>query len=210
MPTAPRTGGWSGRAAQGFMLDEADARTKSAVALKVGAPDAVVRNVEAVLGMRVRVEADVGAHQKAIERLTNALGRPRTLYVVVAFVVSWSIANLVALRVGVYVPDPPPFFWLQGMVGLAALLVATLVLITQNRHALLSDRRERFELQVNLLTEQKTAKVIELIEELRRDLPNVRNRRDREAEAMQCAAEPLLVDAALDARARVGRTEEGG
>ena len=29
--------------------------------------------------------------------------------------------------------DPPPFIWLQGVVGLGALLTATIVLTKQNR-----------------------------------------------------------------------------
>ena len=80
----------------------------------------------------------------------------------------------------------------------AALLMTTVVLITQNRQAKLSERHMHLDLQVNLLTEQKTAKLIELLEELRRDLPNVRDRRDAEAEVMQRAAEPLRVIAALE------------
>jgi uncharacterized membrane protein len=96
------------------------------------------------------------------------------------------------------VPDPPPFEWLQGVVGLAALLTATMILTTQNRQAKLMERRMHLDLQVNLLTEQKTAKLIELLEELRRDLPNVRNRHDSEAEIMQHAAEPMRVIAALE------------
>jgi uncharacterized membrane protein len=51
-------------------------------------------------------------------------------------------------------------------------------------------------LQVNLLTEQKLAKVISLVEELRTDLPNVKNRHDEEAETMKQATDPqALIDA---------------
>lgn len=41
------------------------------------------------------------------------------------------------------------------------------------------------DLKVTLLTGQKAAKLIDLLEELRRDLPNVRNRHDPEAAAHQ-------------------------
>src|SRR5271163_4723725 len=84
------------------------------------------------------------------------------------------------------------------MVGLAALLTATMILTTQNRQAKLMEQRMHLDLQVNLLSEQKTAKLIELLEELRRDLPNVRDRHDSEAEVMQHAAEPMKVIAALE------------
>lgn len=153
------------------------------------------------MGMGDRVELDVGTHQRAIETVTRVLGRPMTLYVVVLMVGVWAVSNSVGRREGFAVPDPPPFFWLQGLIGLAALLVATLVLITQRRQATLIERRMQLDVQVNLLTEQKSAKRIELIEELRRDLPAVRYRRDAEAEAMQHAALPLDVIAAPDAQA---------
>jgi uncharacterized membrane protein len=50
------------------------------------------------------------------------------------------------------------------------------------------------------LTEQKAAKLIDLLEELRRDLPNVKNRHDPEAAALQQSMNPDQVLAALDER----------
>jgi uncharacterized membrane protein len=161
-------------------------------------PEHMVRNVQAIAGMHLEAERTVGAHQRAIEVGTARLGRPASLYVILAVVFSWVLVNAIGPRIGIRAPDPPPFSWLQGAIGLAGLLTATMVLITQNRQAKLIERRMHLDLQVNLITEQKTAKLIELIEELRRDLPNVRNRRDAEAEAMQHAAEPHKVVAAIE------------
>jgi len=94
--------------------------------------------------------------------------------------------------------DPPPFFWLQGMVALSALLMTTLVLITANRQTRNSEERSHLDLQVNLLAERKVAKLIALVEELRRDLPMVRDRIDREADAMQEAVDPHAMLEALE------------
>ena len=49
-----------------------------------------------------------------------------------------------------------------------------------------------------MLTEQKVAKMIDLLEELRRDLPDVRNRHDSDATVLQKALHPDQVMAALD------------
>jgi uncharacterized membrane protein len=163
-------------------------------------PEHMVRNVQAIAEMHLQAERTVGAHQRAIESGTARLGRPASLYVIVAAVLVWGLVNTLGPRLGIRVLDPPPFPWLQGVVGLAALLTTAMVLITQNRQAKLIERRMHLDLQVNLLTEQKTAKLIELIEELRRDLPNVRDRRDAEAEIMQHAAEPLKAAAAIEER----------
>jgi uncharacterized membrane protein len=162
-------------------------------------PEHVARNVHAVAEMHLEAERTLGAHQRAIESGTARLGRPASLYMILTTVVLWVLVNASVSRLGLRALDPPPFSWLQGAIGLAALLTATMVLITQNRQAKLIEQRMHLDLQVNLLTEQKTAKLIELLEELRRDLPNVRNRHDSEAEIMAHAAEPVEVIAALAA-----------
>jgi uncharacterized membrane protein len=71
-------------------------------------------------------------------------------------------------------------------------------LTTQNRQAKKSSHRANLELQVNLAAEQKIAKLIALLEELRRDLPSVRDRVDPVADAMSEPADPHTVMAALE------------
>ena len=85
-------------------------------------------------------------------------------------------------------------------VFLSALLTATVVLSKQDRLARLAERREHLDLKVALLTEQKVAKLIDLMEELRRDLPNVKDRHDSDAAVLQQAMKPEQVLAALDER----------
>ena len=76
---------------------------------------------------------------------------------------------------------------------MAALLIATGVLVQQSREDKLAEQRSHLTLQINLLTEQKIAKLIELVEELRADLPTIRDRYDAEAEIMQQATDPQVV-----------------
>jgi uncharacterized membrane protein len=78
---------------------------------------------------------------------------------------------------------------MQGVVGLYGAIVMTMVLTTQNRQQRLAEQRAYLDLQVNLIAEQKAAKLIALLEELRRDMPTVRNRRDSEAEDMAQAVD---------------------
>jgi uncharacterized membrane protein len=154
--------------------------------------------VEALTAIRERAERRVDAHQRRIEWFTAQIGRPRTLYLVVGGVLAWLAINLAMLAAKVEPLDPPPFLWLQGVVGLCALLTSTLVLITANRQTRDAEERSHLDLQVNLLAEQKVAKLIALVEELRRDLPIVRDRVDREAEEMKEAVDPEAVLEALE------------
>ena len=57
--------------------------------------------------------------------------------------------------------------------------------------------REQMTLESALLTEQKTRKIIELLEELRRDSPGVHDRLDVEAEQMAAKADPHEVLAVI-------------
>ena len=119
----------------------------------------------------------------------------------------WVASNTVAGRLGWAQFDPPPFFWLQEIIGLLGLIVGTAVLIRQNRLARMAEQNAHFDLQVNLLTEQKTSKIIRLLEELRRDLPSVPDRHDAEVQHMQRSADPHAV---LDAiKTKLAGAESG-
>jgi uncharacterized membrane protein len=162
-------------------------------------PDPLNDNVATVASIRASGQRRIGRHQRWIERFTAEVGRPRSLYVIVGFVVVWVTDNLLAPTVGARSFDPPPFQWLQGLVGFSALLTTMTVLVTQSRQSRDFEQRAELELQVNLLAEQKAAKIIGLLEELRRDIPTVSNRVDPVADAMQEPMDPRAVLSALEA-----------
>jgi uncharacterized membrane protein len=157
----------------------------------------VQKNIGKMAALASRAERQIGQHQRLVERLTERLGHPGTLYFTVVFVGGWVAWNTLGSKVGIAPFDPPPFTWLQGLITLCALLMTTMVLTTQNRQALHAEQRSHLDLQVNLLGEQKAAKLISLLEELRRDLPNVPNRPDRVAEAMSSSVDPETVLSAM-------------
>lgn len=165
--------------------------------------DPTTQNIEAVLDFYTREEQKISRSQRILERISNFVGQPVFLGFILVFVAVWMVANVVLRRLGMAEFDPPPFPWLQGIVGLGALLTATVVLTKQNRLARLAEQRAHLDLKVTLLTEQKAAKLIDLLEELRRDLPNVSNRHDPEAAALQQSMNPDLVLAALDERSEL-------
>jgi len=156
--------------------------------------------MDTIAELHAQAEKNVGFHQRAVETVTAFLGRPLFLNLTIGVIVLWILANVYPGFFGLSRFDPAPFYWLQGAIGLGALLLTIVVLITQNRQARLSERRAQVDLQVNLLAEQKVAKLIALVEELRRDLPSVKNRVDPEAEAMQQSADPHAVLEALEGK----------
>ena len=150
---------------------------------------------DTIAALHAQTQKGVDSHQRLIEHVTRHVGRPHTIYMLFGVVALWATTNILADR---HAPDPPPFFWLQGVIAVYAALVTTIVLTTQNRIQRHAEQRAYLDLQVNLIAEQKTAKLIALIEELRRDLPSVRNRPDAEAESMAHAVNPNEVLTALE------------
>ena len=156
------------------------------------------QNISAVHEFYRREELKRSASQRHVETIGGFVGRPAFLIVILLFVSLWIAANLALPAWGLAPFDAAPFHLLQGIVALAALLTTTVVLIKQNRVARLAEQRSHLDLKVALLTEQKSAKLIDLIEELRRDLPDVKNRLDSSAVVLQRAMNPEAVLAALD------------
>ncbi len=71
--------------------------------------------------------------------------------------------------------------------------MTTVVLITQNRQGKVDEQRRHLDLTITLLTERKVSKLIELVEELRHDIPSVKDRHDPQAEVMKEMADPDAV-----------------
>lgn len=160
--------------------------------------DQISQNIEAVLEFYTLEERKISSSQRTLEKISSFIGQPVFLGIILIVIILWALSNLLLRQYGMFEFDPPPFFWLQGIVGLGALLTATIVLTKQNRLAKLAERRAHLDLKVMLLTEQKAAKLIDLLEELRRDLPNVKNRHDSEAATLQQSMSPDLVLATLN------------
>jgi hypothetical protein len=95
--------------------------------------------------------------------------------------------------------------WKAPRGRLASLFMVILILATQRPEDQLAQLHDQLNLELAMLSEQKTAKVIELLEEFRRDNPLIQNRVDQEAEAMAKPADPKTVLEAIketDAEAR--------
>lgn len=62
--------------------------------------------------------------------------------------------------------DPFPFPLLSAVTSLEAVLLTAFVLIKQNRMITVADRRDHLDLQVNLLTERETTRIIQMLDRL--------------------------------------------
>jgi uncharacterized membrane protein len=82
---------------------------------------------------------------------------------------------------------------MAGRRDLTDVSMFVLILGTQRREDQFAQQREPLGLELAILSEQKTAKVIQLLEKARRDSPHVHDRVDQEAEVMAPPAHPQSV-----------------
>jgi uncharacterized membrane protein len=161
-----------------------------------GFPDHVSEAVRSVTQLHSDHHGRATTPQRAVNRTTALMARPWFITVVGLSVAVWIVVNLTLSRLGVEAIDPPPFPWLEVAATLFSLFVVMLVLVAQTHEDALNAHRDTLTLELSILSEHKIAKVIQLLEELRRDSPHVQDRVDPQAEQM---AEPADAGSVLAA-----------
>ncbi len=155
-------------------------------------PEQVIKNIEAIATHQDRYRQNASAYQRGLDKITAVFSQPQFLYFLIGFFTTWWLCSYLSAQ-HILPVDFPPFSLREEGLEVAGLLISTGVLIYQTRQEQVSEERSHLMLQLNLITEQKIAKLISLVEELRTDLPNVRNRADLEAQIMQQAIDPQAI-----------------
>jgi len=153
-------------------------------------PGHVGETVQAIARLHAADARSATTAERVLEATVAFFGRPLFAGLLTVFVVVWIGVDI---WLGRSAFDRPPFPLLGVLLGLVALYMTVLILIVQRRAKALGDHREQLMLQLALLSDQKTAKLIALMEELRRDDPLIRNRTDRQAEELTRTVDPETV-----------------
>jgi uncharacterized membrane protein len=137
-------------------------------------------NLDLLMRLDRREDAAISGLQLWIERISGFFGSPAYFVFAVVFIASWVAVNAWGFHLGWRHVDEPPFPWLQGFVSSNALLLTVAVLIRQSRMEKIAEHRAHLDLQINMLTEQKVTKTLQLVDGLRRELTRMRPRIDEE------------------------------
>jgi uncharacterized membrane protein len=143
-------------------------------------PSSTKENLELLTTFQSVEDAKIPGVQLVIERISGFFGSPAYFAFTILFIVMWILLNGWGARMGWRHIDVPPYFWLQGLVSSNALLLTVAVLIRQNRMAKIAEHHSHLDLQINLLTEQKVTKTLQIVLELQRDLTTLNARPDSE------------------------------
>ena len=117
----------------------------------------IERNVESLLKDRQRADAARTFQQHLADWITRFAGSMTFVYLHVGWFAIWIAANL-----GVVKFDPS-FAGLTMIVSLEAIFLSVFVLVSQNRQSEMADRRAELDLQINLLDEHETTRILTLV-----------------------------------------------
>ena len=117
-------------------------------------------NVEAILQLESEAKGERTQSDRVAEVIAKFCGTMRFVWVHVVWFGVWIVINLVP---GLPHIDPFPFTFLNLVVSLEAIFLATFILISQNHDAKISERRNHLDLQINLLSEQENTQMIRML-----------------------------------------------
>ncbi len=157
---------------------------------QIAVPPHIAETIQAIALLHAEHHRSSTLAERIVDKATAYIGRPRFLLAFIMAAGLWMAANI-SIRLGGGAPlDPPPFNWLELVLSVSAFAIAVMILASQMRADRFANLREQMTLESTLLTEQKTRKIIELLEELRRDSPEIPDRKDLEADQMAAKADP--------------------
>lgn len=101
--------------------------------------------------------------------LTSSFGSTTFLFLNVLWFGAWIVVNLEIIP-GIPPFDPFPFGLLTMVVSLEAIILAVIILASQNRQSYISSLREELHMQVNLIAEEEITKALKLLAEIRKKM----------------------------------------
>jgi uncharacterized membrane protein len=168
--------------------------------------DQGVRDISDLHALHYRRATNI---ERRLDGAVARLSHPALLICLTIGIIGWIGVNLALALAGRHPIDPPPFSGLQGVASVASACLAALILTTQSREDGLTRHRDQLTLELAILAERKSAKIIQLLEELRRDTPVILDRVDEAAEAMARPADPGAVLNAIEEVHRLVTEERG-
>jgi uncharacterized membrane protein len=170
-------------------------------------PDHIQQTIDTIASVHARHMREATRTHRFVQGIVSWVARPLFIVLLTVFVAVWIALNLLLGDRGF---DPAPFPILEVIGTIGALYITVLILITAQREKEIGEHREQLALQLAILAEQKSAKIIQLIEEERRDNPLISDRNDVEAAALAVPADPeAVLDAIKDTQGALREGESG-
>lgn len=115
--------------------------------------------------IKAKMDAQRSVPEKIADWLTARFGTTGFLLINVVWFSIWIVLNTRIIP-GIEPFDPFPFGFLTMVVSLEAIVLAIIVLISQNREARIAALREEVDVYINFRTEQELTKLLEMVAQL--------------------------------------------
>jgi uncharacterized membrane protein len=115
--------------------------------------------------LKAKADAEKKFPIKLADQLTESFGTLSFLLLNILAFAIWIIVNADILP-GIEPFDPFPFGFLTMVVSLEAIVLAIVILISQNRGAKIGDLREEVDLQIDVKSEAEITKLLEMLAKL--------------------------------------------
>lgn len=135
------------------------------------------RNIVALLDRRKRDTEEVGFQDKLADIITRFAGSMIFVYLHLVIFGAWILINVGLLPI--IKPFDPSLVILAMEASVEAIFLSTFVLISQNRMAAADDKRADLNLQISLLHEHETTRLLALVAEMAQQM-NIRTSLDAE------------------------------
>lgn len=136
------------------------AAEKKALVHSKGMGAVVDRNIRGLLERRKREDRERKVSDRIADRVTTFTGSMASVYLHLVVFGLWIAINLGWLPIKKF---DPTFVVLAMVASVEAIFLSTFVLITQNRMAILAEKRAELDLQVSLLSEHEITRLIQLV-----------------------------------------------
>ncbi len=133
------------------------------------APEMVRRNIERVLRLEEYASRSKTTPDAVIDWIGRFVGTLTFVAIHLALFATWTTLNSGAFHL-ITPFDPYPFNFLSMVSSCEAVILTAIVLMAQNRLKGLADRRDHFDLQVNLMAEQEASITIQMLDRISRKL----------------------------------------
>lgn len=163
------------------------------------------RNIDALVERTKYDLAKSSPQERVADAITRFAGSMVFVYLHLAFFGAWIAVNAGILPI--LRPFDPSLVVLAMIASVEAIFLSTFVLISQNRMAAADDKRADLNLQISLLHEHETTRLIALVSELARKL-DVRTQVDDEIEELKRDVQPERVMERIEERGESLRQSE--
>lgn len=118
-------------------------------------------NIESILSLEEAEHRSKPVLYRMVQRIARFCGTLTFLWINLAVFAVWIGVNQWVAKF-----DPYPFTFLLFVVSIEAIVLAILILISQNMSAEESERRHHLDLQINLLTEREMTAMLRLAQQM--------------------------------------------